>query len=288
MNNLIKYHTVLILKLLVFGSFYSQSIESRLILKEGNNSYKKGDFKNSSNSYINSIAEDQNNLDAIYNNGNSYMMSGDFKGARENFNNYISKSKSKTDKAKAHYNIGNSYLTQYAKETKEGGQPPSEYLESAVNEYKKSLRHNPKDSDARYNLSYALKMMQNQQNKDQDKKDQDNKDQNKKDQDKKDQEKKDQDNKDQDKKDQDNKDQEKKDQEKKDQDNKDQEKKEQDNKDQEKKEQDKKEPKEKKPNESKEQAIKNLDAINGDEEKVLLKVNRKKGNQKKKSKTKDW
>ena len=98
------------------------------------------------------------------------MMSGDFKGARENFNNYISKSKSKTDKAKAHYNIGNSYLTQYAKETKEGGQPPSEYLESAVNEYKKSLRHNPKDSDARYNLSYALKMMQNQQNKDQEKK----------------------------------------------------------------------------------------------------------------------
>ena len=191
------------------------------------------------------------------------MMSGDFKGARENFNNYISKSKSKTDKAKAHYNIGNSYLTQYAKETKEGGQPPSEYLESAVNEYKKSLRHNPKDSDARYNLSYALKMMQNQQNKDQDNKDQDNKDQDNKDQDNKDQDKKEQDN--------------------KDQDNKDQDKKEQD-----KKEQDKKEPKEKKPNESKEQAIKNLDAINGDEEKVLLKVNRKKGNQKKKSKTKDW
>ena len=278
MNNLIKYNTVLILKLLVFGSFYSQSIESRLILKEGNNSYKKGDFKNSSNSYINSIAEDQNNLDAIYNNGNSYMMSGDFKGARENFNNYITKSKSNTDKAKAHYNIGNSYLTQYAKETKEGGQPSSEYLESAVNEYKKSLRHNPKDSDARYNLSYALKMMQNQQNKDQNKKDQDNKDQDNKDQDKKDQ----------DKKDQDNKDQQNKDQDKKEQDKKEQDKKEQEKKEQEKKEQDKKEPKEKKPNESKEQAIKNLDAINGDEEKVLLKVNRKKGNQKKKSKTKDW
>jgi hypothetical protein len=37
-----------------------------------------------------------------------------------------------------------------------------------------------------------------------------------------------------------------------------------------------------------EQALKNLDAINSDEEKVLLKVNRKKGDQKKKSKTKDW
>ena len=238
MKKLIKFKAVLILKLFVFGSLHSQSIESRLILKEGNNSYKKGDFENSSNSYNNSIAEDQDNIDAVYNNGNSSMMTGDFQIARENFNHFISKSKSDEDKSKAHYNIGNSFLTQYAKEAKEGGQPSSEYLENAVNEYKKSLRYSPNDSDTRYNLSYALKMMQNQENKDQE-----------------------------------NKDQEKKDQEKK---------------DQEKKEQEKKEPKEKKPNESKEQAIKNLDAINGDEEKVLLKVNRKKGNEKKKSKTKDW
>ena len=197
MNYLIKYNIVFILILFVFGSLCSQSIESRLILKEGNNSYKKGDYKNSSDSYTNSIAEDQNNLDAIYNNGNSSMMSGDFQGARENFNNYISKSNNNIDKGKAHYNIGNSFLNQYAKETKEGGQPSSEYLKNAVDEYKKSLRYNPNDIDARYNLSYALKMMQNQDNKDQDKKDQQNKDQENKNQDKKDQEKKDQENKNQ-------------------------------------------------------------------------------------------
>ena len=46
--------------------------------------------------------------------------------------------------------------------------------------------------------------------------------------------------------------------------------------------------KDSKPNETKEQAIKNLDAINNDEQKVLLKVNKKKGDQKKKSKIKDW
>jgi len=34
--------------------------------------------------------------------------------------------------------------------------------------------------------------------------------------------------------------------------------------------------------------LKNLDAINGDEEKILMKVNRNKGDKKKKSKTKDW
>ena len=272
MKKLIKFKAVLILKLFVFGSLHSQSIESRLIVKEGNNSYKKGDFENSSNSYNNSIAEDQDNIDAVYNNGNSSMMTGDFQIARENFNHFISKSKSDEDKSKAHYNIGNSFLTQYAKEAKEGGQPSSEYLENAVNEYKKSLRYSPNDSDTRYNLSYALKMMQNQENKDQENKDKENKDK-----ENKDKENKDKENKEQEKKDQENKEQEK------DQENKDQEKK-----DQEKKDQEKKEPKEKKPNESKEQAIKNLDAINGDEEKVLLKVNRKKGNEKKKSKTKDW
>ena len=36
------------------------------------------------------------------------------------------------------------------------------------------------------------------------------------------------------------------------------------------------------------QALKYLDAINTDEEKVLLKVNRQKGDEKKVSKTKDW
>ena len=274
MNYFKRLNTIIILNIIVFGSFYSQSIESRLKLKEGNDSYKKGDFKNSSNSFNSSIAADRANLDAIYNNGNSSMMSGDFEIARENFNNYISKCKSDSDKAKAHYNIGNSFITQYAKESKEDGQPSNKYLENAVNEYKKSLRYSPKDSDARYNLSYALKMMQNQENKDQENKDQENKDQENKDQEKKDQENKDQENKDQEKKDQENKEQEKKEKEKKDQKNKDQEK--------------KKQQKDNKPNESKEQAIKNLDAINGDEEKVLLKVNRKKGNQKKKSKTKDW
>ncbi len=82
----------------------------------------------------------------------------------------------------------------------------------------------------------------------------------------------------------------KEDKEDKDKDEKDQENKkdkdQQGEKDKEKEEKDKK--KDPKPNETKEQAIKNLDAINNDEQKVLLKVNKKKGDQKKKSKIKDW
>ena len=223
---------------------YAQSIESKIALKEGNKTYKKGNYENSLNNYESSFSFDTSNINAIYNKGNAAFMNGDFEQARSNFNSYLSASKNKEDKASAHYNIGNSYLTQYAKEAQnQSSQPNGEYLQNAVEQYKAALRHNSNDEDARYNLSYAMKLLQ--QNKDQQNKDQQNKDQQNKDQQNKDQQNKDQQNKDQQKK-------------------------------------------EKQPAESKQQAMKNLDAINSDEEKVLMKVNRKKGDQKKKNKTKDW
>ena len=265
--------------------FPGQTIESKLKLNEGNQAYKNGDFNKSSSNYEKSLSEDKKNLAAFYNSGNASYMSGDFESARESFNSFISKTNNIDDKSKAHYNIGNSFLTEYAKEAKEKGQAPSsEILKNAIKEYQQSLRFNPKDKDARYNLSYAMKLLQ-----DQEKQEQENKDQNKDQEDKEDQDNKDnkeQDNKekkDQDQKEKDGKDKEKQDQ--KDNEDKEKEKKqEQENKKQE--EKDKKQ--NAKPNETKEQAIKNLDAINNDEQKVLLKVNRKKGDQKKKSKTKDW
>ena len=226
----------LFLVIFITSCLYSQTIESKLSLQKGNQSYIKGDYNTSSSNYNNSIISDENNLDAFFNNGNSSLMAGKFEEARNYYKNYIDKSDSEEDKSKAHYNVGNSFLTEYAKETKETGKSNGEYLQKAINEYKQSLRYNPQDRDARYNLSYATKLMQNQKNKDQENKDQENKDQ----------------------------------------------------KEKEKKEQKEEEEKKAKQKESKEQAIKNLDAINGDEEKVLLKVNRKKGDQKKKRKTKDW
>tara|TARA_Y100000768_G_C23943223_1_gene666232 strand:+ start:302 stop:1141 length:840 start_codon:yes stop_codon:yes gene_type:complete len=259
--------------------FNGQTIESKLELNEGNQAYKNGDFNKSSSNYEKSLSKDEKNIAAFYNSGNASYMSGDFESARESFNSFISKTKSIEDKSKAHYNIGNSFLTEYAKEAKEKGQAPSsDILKNAIKEYQQSLRFNPNDKDARYNLSYAMKLLQNQE-----KQEQENKD------DKENKENKDQDQKNKDdKENKENKDQDQK--EKKDQNQKEKEDKEKENKqEQENKKQEEKEEKQNpKPNESKEQAIKNLDAINNDEQKVLLKVNRKKGDQKKKSKTKDW
>lgn len=167
--------------------FHGQTIESKLKLNEGNQAYKNGDFNKSSSNYEKSLSEDKKNLAAFYNSGNASYMSGDFESARESFNSFISKTNNIDDKSKAHYNIGNSFLTEYAKEAKEKGQAPSsDILKNAIKEYQQSLRFNPKDKDARYNLSYAMKLLQNQE-----KQEQENKDENKDQEDKKDQDNKD-------------------------------------------------------------------------------------------------
>ena len=255
----------------------AQSIESKIALKKGNKTYKSGDYDTSLFNYQSSFLYDTSNIDAIYNKGNAALMNGNFEEARSNYNGYLQHTGTKIEKADAHYNIGNSYLSEYSLESKNQQQPPNnDLLKSAVEEYKNALRYNFNDEDARYNLSYAMKLLEqnkkDQQNKDEQNKDQQNKDEQNKDQQNKDEQNKDQQNKDQQNKDQQNKDQQKKDQQNKDQQNKDQ-------------KENGKQPQEA---QSKQQAMKNLDAINADEQKVLMKVNRKKGDQKKKSKTKDW
>ena len=245
---------------------FAQDMVSKLRMKEGNEAYNSGEFLQSNDLYSQSFKNDTSNLKAAFNNGNSSFMSGDFESSRNNFNQFLQSNISNKEKSKAYYNIGNSYLTEYAKTMQEnsGQSPNSDLLTNAVDSYKKSLRNNPTDEDARYNLSYAMKLLQQNQNQDQQNKDQQNKDQQNQDQQ--------------------NKDQQNKNQQNKDQQNKDQQNKEQQNKEKKNKEQQEKQ----KQAQSKQQALKNLDAINGDEEKILMKVNRNKGDKKKKSKTKDW
>ena len=246
-----KGNTLIFFISLTITQAFAQDMMSKLRMKEGNEAYNSGEFIQSNDLYSQSFKNDTSNLKAAFNNGNSSFMSGDFESSRNNFNQYLHSNITKEEKSKAYYNIGNSYLTEYAKSAQEntGQSPNSDLLTNAVDNYKKSLRNNPTDEDARYNLSYAMKLLQQSQNQDQQNKDQQNKDQQNKDQQNKDQQNKDQQNKDQ------------------------------QNKNQQQKE---------KQAQSKQQALKNLDAINGDEEKILMKVNRNKGDKKKKSKTKDW
>jgi tetratricopeptide (TPR) repeat protein len=125
---------------------------------------------------------------------------GKFDDANKQYMQASGLSKDPVDQARTNYNLGNTLMK-------------SEKYQESVDAYKMALRQNPNDEDARYNLSYALsklKQQQQQENKDnkQQNKDKQNKDQQKQDQQNKDQQKQDQQKQDQQKQDQkDNKDQ---------------------------------------------------------------------------------
>ncbi len=204
-----------------------------------------------------------------------------FAEAIEQFQKFADKTTDKKAKANAYHNIGNANLE------------AQKYKES-IAAYKKALRENPADNETRYNLSYAKKkLQQQQQKKDEEKKDDEKKD----DQDKKDEkDKKDDQNKDnKDKDDKEKKEDENKDKENENKDNKD--KNDEGKKDEEKDKKDKPGDKDDKGDEKKEpqtnqiskkDAQRMLDALNNQEKKVQAKLKKKKAKGQKVTIEKDW
>ena len=161
-------------------------------VRSGNKLYEEKKFDEASKEYQKALTKNPTYVPGMFNLGNALFQQKNYDASRQVMAATEKQAKDKNVKAGANYNIGNTYMQE---------QKWSEAAEA----YKQSLRVNPNDEDAKYNLSYALAMMKKQEggggkndkNKD-DKKDQqdkDKQDQNKDKQDKQDQ--KDQQNKDQ-------------------------------------------------------------------------------------------
>lgn len=152
--------------------------------------------------YRKALEKKPDNQQWEFNLGDALYKQKKFGDSGEKFKSIADHSNNKIDKAKAFYNMGNSLLM-------------DKKIDESIAAYKESLRNNPNDREAKYNLLYAenlkkkqqqqQKKNQNKQNKDKnkDQKNKDNKDQNKD----KNQQNKDQQNKDQQKQNQDQKNQ---------------------------------------------------------------------------------
>jgi len=101
-----------------------------------------------------------------FNLGDAYYKQGRYDEALQAYKNSLQFTDDKTNQAKVYHNIGNALMKQ------------QKYQES-LGAYANSLKKNPEDLDTKYNLSYALNMLkQNQQQKNKNDKNQDkNKDQ---------------------------------------------------------------------------------------------------------------
>ena len=163
-----------ILVLLAIASASGQTLRSHVA--SGNEAYTKTKYADAETEYKKALAQDTSSREAQFNLGNAYYKQQRNDEAQRVYANRLAASKASADKEMATYNLGNTFFK-------------SNKLEESVESYKRSLRLDPNDEDARYNYLLAKDRLKKQQDqKKQDKQDKkDNKDQNKQDQNKQDQ-----------------------------------------------------------------------------------------------------
>jgi hypothetical protein len=147
-------------------------------VRQGNREFKKEGFQNAEIDYKKALLKDSLSNAANFNLGNTYYRMENYSEADK----YYSAVSDSLDRAghgaESFFNQGDSFLKQ-------------RNWQAAVEAFKNSLRRNPDDMDAKSNLAYAQKMLENeqqggggqnnqdqQQNQDQQNQDQQNQDQN--------------------------------------------------------------------------------------------------------------
>lgn len=141
--------------------------------RKGNKEYKGSMYEDAELLYRRSIDENPAYNDAMFNLGNAMYKQEKYEDAVKNFETLASTEIDPLKRSSSFYNLGNTLLQ-------------SNKLEESIEAYKNSLRLNPGNHEAKYNLAYAQDLLKQQQEQEkQDKQNQNQKD-NKEGQDKQD------------------------------------------------------------------------------------------------------
>ena len=172
---------------LLVATLPAQAQSVRSLVNGGNDLYKEDKYTDAEVNYRKALEKEKDLVQGHFNLGNALNKEGKYGEAVKEYDLAREKATSPETRGHAWYNIGNSMMGE-------------QKYQEAVDAYIRSLQLNPRDLEAKYNLSYALEKLkqqqqQQQQNKNQDKKDQkqnQKNQQNKQDQQKQDQKKQDQ------------------------------------------------------------------------------------------------
>jgi tetratricopeptide (TPR) repeat protein len=126
---------------------------------EGNRVYEKGRYTDAEVEYKKALEKNPKSKEAQFNLGNSYYKQQRFDEALREYGNTGVAMKSPEERAETYYNLGNSLYR-------------SNKFQEAIEAYKRSLKLNPNDDDARYNLQMARAKLKQQEQQKQQQKDQ--------------------------------------------------------------------------------------------------------------------
>lgn len=175
---------LMVLMLWYSGSLFAQA--DNKFIRQGNREYEKEKYSESEISYRRAIDKNKSSSDAVFNSGDALYRQKKFEDAGKQFIESHRMNEDKDKKSASMYNLGNSLLM-------------ADKLKESIEAYKNSLKLNPGNMEAKYNLAYAQDLLKKQeQQQQQQQQNKDNQDQNK-DQQKQEDKNKDQDQQQQDK-----------------------------------------------------------------------------------------
>jgi Ca-activated chloride channel family protein len=163
MNGINKIRLVLTALFLLVPLFASSQADKKYI-RQGNREYEKSKFAESEVSYRRAIDKNKESADAIFNSGNALYKQDKYEDAGKQFIQNHDMNDDRIKKSASLYNLGNSLLK-------------ANKIKESIDAYKGSLRLDPENMEAKYNLAYAQDLLKEQQQ--QQKQDQPNQDQNK-------------------------------------------------------------------------------------------------------------
>ncbi len=146
MKNFIK---IFLLLFLISCSGYLDAQSVRSLNNEGVDLYKEGKFADSEVNFKKGNLKEPKNFQTNFNLGDAFYKQGRYDDAIKSYRSALTESETPEQKAKVFHNIGNSLL----KDKK---------IKPSIEAYTNSLKLNPKDEDTKYNLSYALSLLKNQ------------------------------------------------------------------------------------------------------------------------------
>ena len=134
---------------------HAQRFAERWEIRFGNRAYEQGDFDRSVMNFSRALEREPESFAAAFNLGNALYREERFDEAAQIFGHLAHESGETPERiAESHYNAGNALVGQ-------------QQLRAALEEYKNSLRVNPNDMDAKFNLAYVKKLLEENEDEEQ-------------------------------------------------------------------------------------------------------------------------
>ena len=141
--------------LFLFGqSLFGQMFPERRDLRQGNREYKRENYVEAEARYRNAVSKNGDSYEGHFNMGSAYYKQGRYEEAEQYFQALGQVPYLPEQWAQTLYNQGNAQVQQY-KSTYD-----REKLKQALEAYKQSLRINPDDQQAKFNLAYVQKLLE--------------------------------------------------------------------------------------------------------------------------------